>query len=262
MDDFEKKLAATAAAGAPEKIVIKRSENQPLRRSTHSGSFERWHLNSEPPVEEDGWLLTYLDVITLLLVMMIVMLTFTEPSDTPSKTKGKSNAFMAAMSQAKSKKPTGSSEATAKDLGLDNLGDGIDVVVQEGVVSFRISSEILFASGESELTAKGKLVVNKLLPVFNKAGSHQVVVEGHTDNVPIRSAQFPSNWELSSARASSVVRHLETQGVISKRMRAVGYAETRPMQSNLTGIGRSVNRRVEIVMEAPKASASQDAQQE
>lgn len=254
MVDEDKKDLAAARVDAVEKIVMKRSSGQPLRRSTHSGSFERWHLNSEPPAEEEAWLLTYLDVITLLLVMMIVMLTFTEPSNTPSQTAGRSNAFLAAMSEAKSKNPTGASEATAKDLGLDNLGDGIDVSVQEGVVSFRISSEILFDSGESDLKPKGKIVVNKLIKVFNKAPNHQIVIEGHTDNVPIRSAQYPSNWELSSARASSVVRHLESQGVQSKRMRAVGYADTRPVQSNLTGIGRATNRRVEIVMEAPKGS--------
>src|SRR5690625_7301960 len=75
-----------------------------------------------------------------------------------------------------------------------------------------------------------------------------ITVEGHTDSVPIRSARFPSNWELSGARAGSVVRYLEANGIHSERLRAVGYADTRPLGSNDTVQGRASNRRVELTI--------------
>jgi len=123
--------------------------------------------------------------------------------------------------------------------------------VGEGVVRFRISSEILFASGDSALTPAGQAVMDRLLPAFNQAQDHTIVVEGHTDNVPINTVRFPSNWELAAARAGSVVRHLETRGLNPTRLRATGLADTRPIAPNTTAEGRAANRRVEITMEAP-----------
>jgi chemotaxis protein MotB len=74
-------------------------------------------------------------------------------------------------------------------------------------------------------------------------------VEGHTDNVPIASAQYPSNWELSTDRATTVVRYLITEGVNRARLGAVGYADLHPLDSNATAAGRARNRRVEIVLQ-------------
>ena len=81
-----------------------------------------------------------------------------------------------------------------------------------------------------------------------KAFDGQISVEGHTDNVPIATARFPSNWELSVGRAIAVVRQLERQGIAISRMRAVGYADTQPMESNATAEGRAANRRVELLL--------------
>ena len=78
---------------------------------------------------------------------------------------------------------------------------------------------------------------------------HPIIVEGHTDNVPISSAQFPSNWELSTARATTVVRYLISQGVNRARLEAVGYADLHSVATNATATGRARNRRVEIVLE-------------
>jgi chemotaxis protein MotB len=73
-------------------------------------------------------------------------------------------------------------------------------------------------------------------------------VEGHTDNVPIHNPRFPSNWELSTARATAVTRALMTQGIAATRLRAIGYADTRPRDDNDTGVGRDRNRRVSLVL--------------
>lgn len=255
---------------------------QPIvRRATHAGSFERWHLDDTTPPEEDGWLLVYLDVITLLLVMMVVMLAFSEPitdrfeaagrgpevidTDAPPARPDTSDPSTVVppipLPMPAQPKPAEPSEVVAEaerdplaGLPLSQLGKGIEVIVSPGTVSFRISSEILFASGDAGLTPAGQEVMDRLLPVFNGVPDHTIVVEGHTDNVPIQTARFPSNWELAAGRAGSVVRHLQLRGINPTRLRATGYAETRPLDSNDTPEGRSANRRVELTLEAPKGA--------
>ncbi len=134
-------------------------------------------------------------------------------------------------------------------LPLDKLGDDIDVIVNERSVSFRIKSEILFSSAQADLSLEGLAVLKQLIPVFNSV-EHSITVEGHTDSVPmLRNRRFPSNWELSGARAASVVRYLEANGVASERLRAIGNAYTRPLASNDTPEGRASNRRVDLIME-------------
>ena len=83
---------------------------------------------------------------------------------------------------------------------------------------------------------------------MNVDQTHPISVEGNTDNVPIHSSEFPSNWQLSTARASTVVQFLIAHGVSSSRLTASGNAEQRPVDSNATAAGRARNRRVEIVM--------------
>jgi chemotaxis protein MotB len=130
----------------------------------------------------------------------------------------------------------------------------VEVIKGEGVVRFRISSELLFASGDSDLTPQGQKVIDQLLPALNRVPDYTIVVEGHTDNVPIQTARFPSNWELAAGRAGSVVRHLQSRGLNPTRLRASGFADTRPIASNATPEGRAANRRVEITMESPQLS--------
>ncbi|WP_335944066.1 OmpA family protein [Pseudomonas sp. G166] len=134
------------------------------------------------------------------------------------------------------------------ELPLDKLGSDIEVVTSENTVSFRISSEIIFPSGQSDLNLGGLRVLQRLIPVLDSV-PHKVIVAGHTDTQDIRSSRFPSNWELSSARAGSVVRYLQSNGISSDRLTAVGYADTRPLADNATTQGRARNRRVEFILE-------------
>ncbi|WZB71701.1 OmpA family protein [Achromobacter xylosoxidans] len=113
----------------------------------------------------------------------------------------------------------------------------MDVIVNEQSVSFRISNELLFASGQATLSPAGLDVIKRLAAILNK-NEYQVSVEGHSDTVPIQTRQFASNWELSSSRATSVLRELVRDGVSAYRLRAVGYAETRPIESNETLLPR------------------------
>lgn len=133
-------------------------------------------------------------------------------------------------------------------LALPELGDDIEIIRKPESISFRINSEILYTSAKADLSQEGFAVLRKLLPVF-KDSEYSITVEGHTDALPIRRGEYPSNWELSSARAGSVVRYLASSGVERTRLRAVGYADTRPLASNDSESGRASNRRVEIILE-------------
>lgn len=133
-------------------------------------------------------------------------------------------------------------------LALPELGDDIEIIRKPESISFRINSEILYTSAKADLSQEGFAVLRKLLPVF-KDSEYSITVEGHTDALPIRRGEYPSNWELSSARAGSVVRYLASNGVGRTRLRAVGYADTRPLASNDSESGRASNRRVEIILE-------------
>jgi chemotaxis protein MotB len=117
-----------------------------------------------------------------------------------------------------------------------------------GLVIRVLTDQLLFASGEATLEPKADSLLAEIAQLLNVDGTHPIDVEGNTDNVPIHSSQFPSNWELSTTRASTVLRFLAEHGVGASRLTAVGYASERPLASNETAGGRARNRRVEIVM--------------
>lgn len=123
-------------------------------------------------------------------------------------------------------------------IGASIEGDGIRL---------NIPNSILFATGEAELGERGPTVLRALAPIL-AAGRFTVSVEGHTDNVPIKTERFPSNWELSAQRAATVVRVLAESGVIPTRLEAVGYGESRPLATNETEDGRRENRRVTLLL--------------
>lgn len=137
--------------------------------------------------------------------------------------------------------------------------EGIDIYVTDRGLVISLSDSLFFTSGSAEIkqTAyKSLLKVGSLLQT--KFSDHPIRIEGHTDNIPIRSAIYPSNWELSAARASSVVRFLLGNLKFDKnRFAAVGYAESRPVSDNKTEKGRSKNRRVEIIVLRNKLAKSE-----
>lgn len=113
--------------------------------------------------------------------------------------------------------------------------------------------EILFASGSAEMHIKGRTAVGKAVPTLVSLTGHWIDVQGYTDNEPIGPAlraRYPSNWELSAARAADVVRYLQSQGVDPTNLVAEGYGEYQPVASNATPQGRAKNRRIEVVLRA------------
>jgi chemotaxis protein MotB len=128
------------------------------------------------------------------------------------------------------------------------LRDRVEVSVHGGGVNLEISDRILFTPANAALTPSGMAVLEGLADTL-KAQPYLLSIEGHTDNSPIKTARFPSNWELSTARAAIVARHLVKQGIPAERIRAIGYADTRPRADNQTPEGRSRNRRVSLLLQ-------------
>ncbi len=122
-------------------------------------------------------------------------------------------------------------------------------IEQRGLAIRVLTDSLLFPSGSATLESAGRPLLSEVAALLNIDHVHPIAVEGNTDNVPITGGAFPSNWELSTARASSVVRFLIAKGVDSQRLSATGYAEQRPIASNSTAAGRALNRRVEIVLQ-------------
>jgi chemotaxis protein MotB len=135
------------------------------------------------------------------------------------------------------------SELQSKDITISEL---------QGKLTVNILDRILFDSGEAVLKPEGEKVLQQIANVLKQYPNRQIHVIGHTDNIPIKAAarnRFPSNWELSTARANAAVRFLsETGGVDPRRLGSVGYGEFHPIADNATAEGRAKNRRIALVV--------------
>ena len=134
----------------------------------------------------------------------------------------------------------------------------IEITELKGRLTVNLMDKVLFDSGKGQVKRAGQEVLNKIAKtLLNKYPDRAILVEGHTDNVPIGSelqTKFSSNWELSTARATSAVRYLQDHGnVASDRLSAVGYSEYHPIASNDTEEGRAKNRRIEIILLPPES---------
>ena len=125
--------------------------------------------------------------------------------------------------------------------------DLVEVKRNDFWIELEMNSQLLFLSGEAELSTKAVPVLKKIAEVVRRM-PNVINIEGHTDDVPIDTIEFPSNWDLSSARATTVVREFVKNGISAKRLSAVGYGEFHPVADNNNDEGRNKNRRVVLVL--------------
>ncbi|HEX4438290.1 MAG TPA: flagellar motor protein MotB [Solirubrobacteraceae bacterium] len=130
-------------------------------------------------------------------------------------------------------------------------------IESRGLVIRVLTDQVLFASGQANLDTRAFGLLVEIGALLNVDETHPIAVEGNTDDVPIHSARFASNWELSTARASTVVRFLIAHQVEPSRLSAAGFAEQDPIASNATATGRARNRRVEIVLQRVSGTGSE-----
>ena len=142
--------------------------------------------------------------------------------------------------------------ASVKDALLGFSSEDLTVTEKDGKVYVSLSDKLLFESGKAIVNQQGKVALGKLAEVLNKQTEIDVYIEGHTDNVPIHTAVFQDNWDLSVIRATSVVRILtETYSVNPLQIQPCGRGEFKPVDTNESAEGRAHNRRTEIIM-APR----------
>lgn len=137
---------------------------------------------------------------------------------------------------------------------LDDMDDiaedsAMAVDTNEAKVVVRVPGANLFKPGQADLQLSGRPVLDGVIAVIRKYPDYKIHIQGHTDDDPISTEKFPTNWELSAARATAVLRYFFDKGVEPEKMTATGYADTFPLASNDTDQGRSLNRRVEFVLE-------------
>jgi chemotaxis protein MotB len=124
----------------------------------------------------------------------------------------------------------------------------LDITTRRGQIVLALATDVLFDEGKTDIKPDGKTAITDVATALKSISGRRFQVSGHTDTFPIHKKEFPSNWELSTARAVAVVKLLVEKGVKPESLSAAGYAEFDPFQSNGTDKGRAKNRRIEIVL--------------
>lgn len=227
-------------------------------------------------VEEEessaGWVMVYADLMTLLLTFFILLFMFSTinvdkfeqvvTSIQENLGDGIPTRYTQRPTSATNTRPPPVPlERSPMDDTLDiiremqtyiqirELGSQIEVHMKDSNAIIRIKDRALFTSGVGTLNNDGKIVLNDIISVFQRFPEYRINIKGHTDDVPVSTPQFPSNWELSAIRATTVLRHLLNKGVSPLRVTATGFADSMPLVLNDTERHRAQNRRVEFVLE-------------
>lgn len=222
-----------------------------------------------PEEEEDGapsapfWMTTYSDMVTLLLTFFVLIVSMSTVEikkfhEALSYFQGRTSVLVndaivqsatrRVINDFRSREQADRYEELLEYLRQNDLEDKVQVNLSDKGLHVTITDSVMFESGSARLIQPSRMMLRKIRAVLG-TDVESVIVEGHTDDRPIRTAMFPSNWELSSGRAASVVRFLleDEEQLPPSRYLAVGYGEHRPVASNTTAVGRARNRRVEIL---------------
>ena len=183
---------------------------------------------------------------------------------------GEINAMEAALAEAAAREARAAKRLEEYNSMLKQLKSMIDsgklnVRIVRNKMVIELPEAVLFASGSAKLKKEGIRVLAELGPVLASLQGREFQVGGHTDNKPIKTKRFPSNWELSGARSIDVTQLLIEYGVPGNRISAAAYADTQPTESNDTAEGRAKNRRIEIALqpnldELPDLSSFEDSE--
>lgn len=213
--------------------------------------------NKKPQQEfEEDWLTTFSDVISLLLCFFVILISVSEPKQ--SELEKVRAMFMSAFVEHEVESPfTELQQKMEQMIEEKMLEEQMSVEETDKGLVLELSSGSFFEPGSATFREEARPVLEELALMLNDFDfeDYLVEVEGHTDDVPIKTAKFPSNWELSAGRASSVVRFFIDEGQESEKMRVAGFADTEPKVPNLDEFGnpipenRELNRRIAIRIE-------------
>jgi len=231
--------------------------------------FEEAALNADKPKEKkssgegevpgdyipggvEPWMATFADMVTLLMVFFVLF--YSVEKDNTEKFKSAIDMMVEEDGPdglAKIMKVVDSTEIMQN---LKEMRDATKAAQAEESVEDRIVLRVpglnLFKKKSAKLTPEARPVLNEIVKIIKTKGkNHKVFIQGHTDDVPIHTAKFESNWELSAVRATAVLRHFYDKGIDPEKLTATGYADTFPMVPNNTKEGRAKNARIEFVLE-------------
>lgn len=257
--------------------------------------MSRKHKHEEH-MNHEAWAIPYGDLVTLLLALFVVMYAISSVNEgkfraasaslseafkgvprtavpiqigtIPVLSKGKE--LDVNLVQAERQEDGGAiTDSTGDGLASKEMADQLNAALADLIeakvivvrqtpfaIEVEIQTDLLFTSGQAKLSASAQEILMRLADVLKKF-PNPIRVEGHTDNVPIRSAEFLSNWELSAGRAATVVHLLMSAGVSPQRMSVIGLSEYRPVADNTDEKGRNRNRRVQLIIPAPPAGLPQ-----
>jgi chemotaxis protein MotB len=243
-----------------------------------------WNDGSDTSINshQEGWVISYIDILTLLLTLFVILLAMSDfypdiaslkqvsanmnkpenqnmLADSGDEMQGykqtEERSFVQDLVESKTHEQI---NVLIRDIKKSRLDHQIEISEEKDHVNLVISDKILFSPGSADLKSGGLKLLSQLAVIINNSKLN-MSIEGHTDSVPINNAHFPSNWELSSTRATMVTRHLIENDIAPDRIRAIGYADTRPRSENDTSEGRKHNRRVSIILHMPEPDAQLDA---
>jgi chemotaxis protein MotB len=220
--------------------------------------------------ESKAWLTTYADMVTLLLTFFVLLATMSQAHEAKFREVMESIQYALGAERARGghvgrvdlhdvpdRDLTHASgleeEMLLKDLRQrvkqKNLDDVVQLYRDGRRLVIRVKGHALFASGSAELNPEAKDVLQEIVSMVSDYSRHHLDIKGHTDDIPISTPEFASNWELSAIRATKVLRYMVESGIAAYRMTATGYADTDPLAPNTSAANRALNRRVEFVLE-------------
>jgi chemotaxis protein MotB len=201
-------------------------------------------LHEEDEDISSFWLITYSDMVTLLLTFFLLMYSFSIMSADRQETLVEALRGVA-DEKVQQLKTRAELEEAARKIAEELKKAAAFVEANETEVTVGLSSAVTFQSGDDLLSLEGDAALRKVAKIL-AALPNVVRIEGHTDDVAIRGGRFRSNWQLSAARAQAVVRVLMREGVDPRRLQVVGYADVKPREPNAKAEGRAANRRIEL----------------
>ncbi|MCX5784062.1 MAG: OmpA family protein [Elusimicrobia bacterium] len=204
------------------------------------------------------WAVTYGDLMSYLMIFFLVLFSFSIAKTDKAKSRKYEESLVNIQKAFGGKIDTKRIERAKVQEQEDNVANNIKKSMESNQMSNLVAIDsnerrvrlvlteaVLFDSGKSDLKERAKEILRPIAEELKKM-PNDVLVEGHTDNVPIHKGRYATNWELSMARAYSVIKFLEGTGMSPKRLAGIGYGENRPVGENTTLEGRAKNRRIEI----------------
>lgn len=207
-----------------------------------------YYTNSKDYINR--WVVSYADFVTMLLALFMVMYAVLR-IDNQKLTQFQNRVQKTFTNgQNVTKYQVNNPSTNVEKILKNNLSQtkSVKLIKSDKGLIIRVNNKVLFDEGAATIKPEAQKTLTEIIKVLTKI-DNPVIIEGHTDSTPIKNTKYPSNWELSTARATNIISYIVKQGVISpKRLSAVGYGEYMPISNNTTISGRMLNRRVDIIV--------------